>query len=154
MDRDQPRASLIHGKVWKQVFHAVWKTFRTRFDAILLNLQRHKQLLESQAHLIHWAQYREDRAKTKANFQKIQDEGYLRQQLAVSNWLCAANSAADQDQASSARAEYPRSGHWLLGETAVKKWMDPSFPLSPFLWVNGKPGAGNIRPSATLEVLS
>jgi hypothetical protein len=97
--------------------------------------------VENQASLIHFEQYQEDRIKTEANFRKIQEEGNRHQQMTVANWLSAAGSTADQ-RLESSRIRCPQSGLWLLQDGQVKRWMDSSYPLSPCLWINGKPGAG------------
>lgn len=129
-------------QVWKQIFQAAWKTYRTTFNAILVNLQRHKHLVENQASLIHFEQYQEDRVKTEANFRKIQEEGDRHQRMTLANWLSGADSMEDQRRASSARTKWPQSGLWLLQDDQVKRWMEASYPLSPCLWINGKPGSG------------
>lgn len=128
--------------MWKQIFHATWKTFRPKFQATLSNLQRHKILLENQANLLFFQQYQVDREKTELEFRNIEHQTELNRQSAVANWLAQADSESDQRVAASVRQENSGSGRWLLEQQQMKRWLDPKYTLLPLLWINGRPGAG------------
>ncbi|KAI9779019.1 MAG: hypothetical protein M1816_003779 [Peltula sp. TS41687] len=134
-------------KVWKQVFQATWKTFRTEFSGLFMNLQRHGRLLENHANLIQFEQlYQElqiQRTAAEAEIcrNKAGEEGQRR--LSVWSWLSAARSESDQEKGVDTRKDYPDSGRWLLRSNLMQAWLNPEFCSTPLLWVNGIPGAGN-----------
>jgi hypothetical protein len=121
---------------------STWKNFRTRFQAILDSLQRHKSLIESQASLLEFQQSQAARALLEEQFSKMQEDERKRQLVAVTAWLSAANSSLDQKNAASERSEYPETGRWLLDNHKMKLWLDSDSSSIPLLWINGIPGAG------------
>jgi len=133
--------------VWKQLFSAIWKTFRSDFSEILGNLQRHRRLVESQANIVEFEQlFNElERARVAAEKQhQLQNENEQRHRRAmVQSWLSAASFEHDQERGLEVRKNCPPSGTWLLKEISMKKWLDPSFPAQPSLWLTGIPGSGN-----------
>lgn len=128
--------------MWKQLFHATWKTFRTKFEPTLSNLRRHKSLLETQSNLLYLQEYQLDRQRTQMEFEKIEQQAEQNRRISIANWLSAADSDSDYRAAASTRHETPNSGQWMLQEDLMKRWLDPKYPLQPLLWINGKPGAG------------
>ena len=129
--------------MWKQLFQATWKTFRTRFHGILENLRRHKSLVESQASLLHFDEFQRARTAAEAEVRRIRAEEEKQRQVAVRTWLSAASTEVDQENYASIRAEYPDTGRWLLNQTYVQAWCDPDSTSTPLLWMKGIPGAGS-----------
>ncbi|KAL1615491.1 hypothetical protein SLS54_009023 [Diplodia seriata] len=78
--------------VWKQLFHATWKTFRSKFEPTLNNLRRHKSLLETQSNLLFLQQYQVDRQKIQMQFENIELQAEHNRKIAVNNWLSPAES--------------------------------------------------------------
>src|SRR5579862_263597 len=93
--------------VWKQLFHATWKTFRTKFSSILANLRRHKTLVESQANLIQFVEIQKTRAAAEAQMRSMQKAEVEHMQIVVRSWLSPASSDVDQENAAKVRADYP-----------------------------------------------
>jgi hypothetical protein len=134
--------------VWKQLFQATWKTFRTRFGGLLANLQRHGRLVESQANLIEFEQLFEEleraRVTAEAEYQRRKDDEDRHRRVMVRNWLSAASVEADQEAGINARKNYPESGRWLLGNSRMQAWLNAEFCAVTLLWLHGIPGAGLI----------
>ncbi|KAL0253341.1 hypothetical protein SLS55_010317 [Diplodia seriata] len=78
--------------VWKQLFHATWKTFRSKFEPTLSNLRRHKSLLETESNLLFLQQYQVDRQKTQVQFENIGLQAEHNRKIAINNWLSPAES--------------------------------------------------------------
>jgi hypothetical protein len=129
--------------VWKKLYHATWKTFKTRFSGLIENMSQHRSLIERQAELSEIEEARKAREKSDANFKTIiESQAHLRRQ-AVYNWFRAPSVESDQHHFSGIREEYPHTGRWLLALENFKNWFDPQFPsIPPLLWLNGKPGTG------------
>lgn len=130
--------------MWKQLFHATWKTFRTDFQAVLRNLQSHKRLLDSQGILVGVQEIQKIRDQIESERRQRQQDEEARRRREVFIWLAAADSAEDQETATEARSKYPMTGRWILQETLVAQWCDAHRQREPFLWINGKPGAGKL----------
>jgi len=134
---------------WKKLYTATWRTFRTDFSAIIANLQAHRRLLDSQAIFLGiqeimkvMKELHEARSVLNDDCERRKEEDFNRRQLAVVSWLSAADSASDHEHALSVHESEPHSGQWLFQQGEIKDWMDPSSASEPFLWINGKPGAG------------
>jgi hypothetical protein len=128
--------------VWRQLFQATWKTFRTRFSGILDNLRRHKILIESQASLTQFEQFERARVIAEEEFRVMRDNEGKRRKIAVRDWLGAATSEVDQENCANVRVQYPGTGRWLLQIRHVQAWLDSNSSSTPLLWLTGIPGAG------------
>ena len=132
--------------MWKQLFQATWKTFRTRFSGLLENLRRHRQLVESQASIVQFEELFQElqrgRVRAEAEFRSLKDVEKSRRLNTVGVWLSAASASVDQEMYSKKRRKYPWSGRWLLNDNRFQAWFDPEACATPLLWVNGIPGAG------------
>lgn len=131
---------------WRQLFRSSWKTFRTQFQYILSSLNRHKNLVESQAGLVEYEQSRAARLAAQNSFEEIAKAERLRRFLAVTEKVHPPNTLADHEGAVAIRQEYPESGKWILRHPSLRDWMDFTRPNLPVLWVNGIPGAGIFPP--------
>ncbi|KAF4311887.1 zinc finger protein [Botryosphaeria dothidea] len=142
MDFHSSAIRYFKSPVWKQMLHATWKTFRSKFEPSLSNLRRHKALLEAQANLLYLQQYQLDRQRTEVEFRNIEQQAEQNRKLGITSWLSPANVETDHKAAALARCENPTSCQWILEQNPIKRWLDPKYPLQPVLWVNGQPGAG------------
>ena len=135
----------------------MWKDFGSQFEHILDGLRRHKQLIDSQASLLHYQQcqhdnqatlfliqkYQEDRSKVFDQLKKQQEEESLKKYLEVIDWIAAAETIKlDHESFCSIRSEYRGSGEWILKHEKVQNWKEADTPVSSILWLNGIPGAG------------
>jgi len=128
--------------VWRQLYHATWKTFKSRFAGLMENMCQHRELVDRQANLSQIEESR--RARQISDRISMDREDAHRLQVAF-NWLRAPTIETDQHYFSEIRAEYSNTGRWLLDKPAFKLWFDPQFPaIPPLLWLNGMPGAGNL----------
>jgi hypothetical protein len=128
--------------VWKQLFHATWKSFRTQFSGILENLRRHRRLVEGQANLAQFEEFQRARVTAEAEFRNLQDAEQRHRRITVRDWLSAANTDIDQEKGANVRSDYPNTGRWLLANHHMQAWLNPEFCSTPLLWLNGIPGAG------------
>ncbi|KIX07723.1 uncharacterized protein Z518_02377 [Rhinocladiella mackenziei CBS 650.93] len=144
------------GPAWKKIFHAFWKDFKTRFDGILKSLSYHKNIIESQAQLLHFQRYDQDRMQLLACLKQYED---LREDLwkrideqesaelqkkyadAIA-WLAASSPTYEHERALEKRERYPDSGKWIFEKPQMVDWKDGNTPSSPLFWLNGMPGAG------------
>jgi hypothetical protein len=130
------------------MFRATWKDFKSRFQHILDNLRRHKELVESQANLLQIQESRALRVQFQDLFATTQRTERENQRLAVMNWLSSADAYLDQEGAAMARHDYPGTCRWIIEKPELKAWYDPEDSLVRLIWLNGIPGAGNF-PSHT-----
>jgi hypothetical protein len=120
----------------------VWKDFKTRFQHILDGLQRHRELIESQATLLHIRLYQSDRLTLLYRLDRLEEEERQKKYVAVMEWVSGAQTKLDHDSACDTRSECPESGRWILKNPDLENWKDASTPVSSILWLNGIPGAG------------
>ena len=136
--------SLTRCEVWRQVFRSVWKDFKTRFQNILDRLRRHREVIESQANLLHFQQYQLDRAKRLEDLHRSENERRQKNYKEALEWISGADTNLDHESACAARSEYPGSGRWILKHSKLQNWKEANEPVSSILWLNGIPGAGKL----------
>lgn len=136
--------------VWKQLWHATWKTQQSRFSNIISGMARHRALIESQAGLVQIADSQESRRLVDDRHNAEVQHESLRRSRTVFNWLRAPDVDGNQYNLTKTRADNPGTGRWLLDNQAFKDWFDPNYPkIPPLLWLNGIPGAGMGLPYGT-----
>ena len=133
------------------LFDSLWKTFDSRFQAILQSLRKHRDLIDQEASTIsiveakvwrgqHLEQIRQWRAERAEDLDKAERERLAAQTREAVMWL-----GVDQEQedilARLLRACDSTDGHWALREPMILSWLDQSRD-NQFLWLHGKPGAG------------
>lgn len=125
--------------VLQQLFHATWKTYKTRFTPVLEDIERHGSQLQVQTTLSHIRHERDEEQK-----QRTRD---------IYVWLRGGTLGArndienDHDRYVNICREssktFPESNRWILGKIPIQDWIDPSsLMIPPSLWMNGIPGAG------------
>ncbi|RYP19480.1 hypothetical protein DL765_003320 [Monosporascus sp. GIB2] len=129
--------------MWKQLFHATWDTYKSRFGPLIDNIRGHGLLIQTQATLSQIEAFQSAAKLRDAEFRSI-SEGQESQRLRdLKAWLHATSCANEQKRYSDIRSEFPGTGRWLLDNQSIKEWMDPMYPtIPPLLWLNGIPGAG------------
>ncbi|KAF2474163.1 C2H2 domain-containing protein [Lindgomyces ingoldianus] len=131
------------GKVWKRFFRSMWNDFGTKFNGILKSLGRHKRLIETRAHLIHFRQYQEDIEEMNTKLDLLVAEEQNKKTKAVKEWIAAGSQAKlDHEKFCEVRSSYPTTGLWILRNEYIKNWMDAEVPTTPLAWMTGMPGAG------------
>ncbi|KAF2261162.1 C2H2 domain-containing protein [Lojkania enalia] len=153
------------GKLWKKFFRSMWKDFGTKFNGILSNLRRHKELVESQAAVEHMQQYQKDRNQFQRYEQDIRDmnaklEVMIKDErdkkfTALREWFgVGAQMTSDHELILQVRDKYPATGRWILEHEVIKVWMFADIPVSPMIWMTGIPGAGKtVLASVIIEEL-
>ena len=113
-----------------------------RFQTILENLRRHKNLVETQANLAHFEAAQVARAAAENNMRCLEQTMIKQQLLSVRDWLCSAKVFNDQDRYASVRSQQANFGNWLLSHRRMVAWLDSASNSVPLLWLHGIPGAG------------
>ncbi len=127
---------------WQQLFQSCWMNFKSRFEHILDNLERHKKLVENEASLLEIEAAQAMRAAAETQFEKLAEQEEKLERIAVTAWLDGAKSHLDQHNAKAEREAFPESGKWLLSRPQMKAWLDLSSVDKALLWIRGIPGAG------------
>src|SRR4051794_23832485 len=155
----------FRGRSWKKVFKANWDDFGTRFQGILANLQRSKDLTE---YLARFADTRStsdinlhikekldalalDRKRLLADMDHKEQEEREKKYWHVMEWLAswrpaenksAREQVADHESFCEIRRQTGGSGDWIMQNEMVTSWMNDDIPRHVVLWLNGIPGAG------------
>ena len=126
---------------WKRLVDATWQTYRTRFQPIISDIRRRKELIESGANAVQFQMLEKSLAIAEVESQR---QGEVRDREAVSyirQWLDAALVQEDHEEKQKARNGSTGSCEWVLDTTRFQTWEDRSNG-SPLLWIHGIPGAG------------
>ncbi len=150
-----PHALLKHlsynDVAWKMVFDSLWKTFDSRFQAILQSLRKHRDLIDQKTSTISivkakvWRgqqlkQVRQWRAERAENLDKAERERLAAQIREAVKWFEAGQEQKDI-LARLLWACDSTNGHWALREPMILSWLDQSRD-NQFLWLHGKSEAG------------
>ncbi|CAD6565730.1 MAG: hypothetical protein ASARMPREDX12_006744 [Alectoria sarmentosa] len=139
-------------RAWKIVFDSLWKTFHLRFQGILENLRKHRDLIDAEANAIdiaeakawrstqldHIRQWRADRAY---DIDKSERERLASQTREAAAWF-GANEGQEDVFAKFSRACDGSESHWIFKDSIVLSWLGQGGRDNPVVWLNGKPGAG------------
>ena len=128
--------------VVKQLWRSAWKDFQTRFKRLLEGLGRHREIIQSQANLLHFQQYQMDRRKFIEDLDKREKTEREEKYIAVRKWMSGAESSLDHEDACKAWRKYTGTGKWILKNEHVRNWREAQPPTESSLWINGIPGAG------------
>ncbi|KAL4886207.1 hypothetical protein BJY04DRAFT_213739 [Aspergillus karnatakaensis] len=133
---------LFKQRVWKQLFHATWKSLSIKLSRIVDSFQSHRMLLESQANLVQFAEYRRSASDAEERYRRRQEDEKNNHRRVVRAWLGAADAASDHETYIKYHRSHPESGNWLLNDRLIRTWCDSTLTSTPFLWMTGIPGAG------------
>lgn len=117
------------------MFRPLWNDFKSRFGALLGDLEQQRSLLESHVNQIHIEHSEHDRIKFLDEIDEQRRMRASEKRLAVHQWL------QDVRNAHSNGTKY-QPGLWLLDNDYVKTWISNPYSRTPFLWIYAKPGAG------------
>ena len=136
---------------WKQLFAATWKTYRTRFQSIINDIRRRKELIQSGANAVQFQMLEKSLAIAELETQR-QREVHDRERMSfVRDWLAAAPVQEDHEQSQSVRNAHAGSCEWVLDTARFQTWEDVGSG-SPLLWIHGIPGAGKIICRCALKI--
>ncbi|RYP79052.1 hypothetical protein DL771_000030 [Monosporascus sp. 5C6A] len=141
---------------WKNLLHATWKTFDSKFNPILHSLASRRELLESEktSACLYGIQalresidkaYREQtRQATEMNFEKHKSRiTQIKQRLRAPDYQTD-QEIHTEDRNGSA------SGQWIFKDPKFLSWSDKTSPGHRVLYVNGIPGAGKTTLMSTV----
>ena len=137
---------------WKIVFESLWKTFNLRFQGMLENLRKHRNLIDAEANAINIAEaktlrntqmdyIRRSRADRAHEIEEIERERLASQIRETVAWL-GANQGQEDMLAKFSKACDASDSHWFLKESSIISWLGRSGRDDSVIWLNGKPGAG------------
>jgi hypothetical protein len=137
--------------VWRQLFQAAARGFGTKVSLTRESLRRKKNLIESRVSVIQF----EEIKKLLEEFQKLsrtaeveleerKKKDLWQKRQAVNTWLSSPKMGSIHNLHVRARSQDPASGRWLLEKPLFQQWFDPIYCVTTVLWLNGKPGAGNL----------
>ena len=133
------------------VFDSLWKTFESRFQAILQSLRRHRDLIDQEASTNNIVEakvwraqqlelIRQWRVERSEDLDRAERERLSAQMREAVIWF-GAPQEQEHIHARLTRACDGADGHWALREPMIMSWLDQSRD-NQFLWLHGKPGAG------------
>ena len=143
------------------MFDSLWKTFNLRFQGILENLRKHRDLIDAEANAIsiveakawrstqldHIRRLRVDRAN---EIDKAERERLASQTREAVAWF-GANEGQEDIFAKISDACDSSDGHWIFKESIINSWLGQGGRDDSVIWLNGKPGAGESRLSFAIH---
>lgn len=124
----------------KIMWSLTWTTsFRSQFRLILDNLQRHQILVDNEVRAEDIVQSQIARQEALDRFLESQAREGKRRRVALFNLLEPANTSTEDDTYQKAISKNPSTGNWLLETKEIKEWIHGK---GKFIWLTGKPGAG------------
>lgn len=138
-------------------FRPLWNDFKSRFGALLGDLEQQRSLLESHVNQIHIEHSEHDRIKFLDEIDEQRRMRASEKLLAVHQWLQAPSCIRYHEEHQDVRNAHSNGtkyqpGLWLLDNDYVKTWISNPYPRTPFLWIYAKPGAGkSVLSSAIID---
>ncbi|KAJ6151093.1 NACHT nucleoside triphosphatase [Penicillium chermesinum] len=135
--------NFLNLKHWKLVFESVWPKHSSKIDVVVSNMKRHSLLLRDEVDIEHISEaYRAreldfDRWARTFEFQARQDFNELQ------NFISPKLYDDDQDRFQSNLCE--RTGSWIQRHKIMSKWFNPDDTSTRLVWLQGIPGAEDMR---------
>ncbi|KAK8867413.1 C2H2 domain-containing protein [Apiospora arundinis] len=129
-------------------FRSLWKDFNAKFQHILNDLKRLKELVRDSADQLHIQHYEADRLRLLDEIEQAQKSRSVERQVFVTKWIEAPETDSDHEHFQSVREEERKAtrremGQWILDHSDVADWLAPQqIPKASALWINAVPGAG------------
>lgn len=128
--------------MWRQLFDATWKTFRTRFSGPIESFKRHRELIKSQATFEQFEAIQSVRTVQAEQLELQRREATRQSQARVRSWLAANDMKLEHEYHTEVRRGFQGTGQWVLEKRPVRRWLDLDKNHDPFLWLTGIPGSG------------
>jgi hypothetical protein len=130
---------------WKHLWEASWRGFSSRFNTILQNMNRSRDLVDKEAASFEILEAKSMRERLLADLEQSEAqkrEWQLRDSLA---WLDLQGHDREQDDLLERCATSRQQGtcEWFLRHTKIVAWLDEEDQRTT-LWLKGKPGAGKL----------
>lgn len=128
---------------WKHLFDASWRSFDGRFNVILQNLARNRDLVDREATSFDILESKACRQRLLEDLEKREAERrewQLRDTLA---WLDLKGQDREQQELFERRSSARETGtcQWILSNPTIYLWLDAD-DHHLFYWLRGKPGSG------------
>ncbi|KAK9780358.1 hypothetical protein SCAR479_02995 [Seiridium cardinale] len=146
LDFYQITLDFFNKKRWKQFFHALWQNVGEKLELVVKNIDKHTELLTSEATVLDIHEAREARSLALAqftstnHFQEHQKFQGLRAFVAPEDYGRSLDWFLNRTVENCAR--------WLFKDTSFCEWLDPSREAVAWFWLQGIPGAGKSYLSA------
>jgi hypothetical protein len=130
---------------WKHLWEASWKGFSSRFNTILQNMNRSRDLVDKEAASFEILEAKSMRDRLLAALEQSEAqrrEWQLRDSLA---WLDLQGYDREQDDLLERCTASRQQGtcEWFLRHPKIVAWLDEEDQRNT-LWLKGKPGAGQL----------
>ncbi|KAL5089356.1 hypothetical protein Trisim1_005643 [Trichoderma cf. simile WF8] len=150
----------IRRSSWKIFFLTTWGRFQRRLDTILTNMKAHEELIDKTANavnILEASKMRESlRGQINENIDEVakqEDEDSAKQYQAIIGWLKMDDT--DQqvifDSIASEAEKNEGTCDWIFKQPTLVSWMRTQ-PETPFLWLQGNPGAGKSVLATQIDV--
>jgi hypothetical protein len=125
----------------------LWKDFKSRFQNILNDLKRQKDIVQSHANQLHIQNYEADRLKIFGEFEQTRTKRFAERKAFVVQWIAAPQVILDHESLCEVRqqqydATQRSTSQWILDHEEVKAWLAQQVPKSSSLWITAMAGAG------------
>ncbi|KAI9855169.1 MAG: hypothetical protein M1813_000528 [Trichoglossum hirsutum] len=128
-------------RAWKIIFDSLWKSFGHRFDGILADLTRHKDLVDREALSIGLVEAQAARKKALEGLNKEEKKRRATELREVLTWLAVDRQDWEDDLDRIAAKRQPGTCDWFINHSKVRSWVSGE-ATKPILWLTGIPGSG------------
>ena len=128
---------------WKHLFDASWRSFGSRFNAILQSLDRNKDLVDREANSFDILESKAFRHRLYEDIDRREAETRDWQLRDTLTWLDLQGQDREQEELFERRSKARLDGtcEWILRNTKITTWLD-EHDRRLFVWLRGKPGSG------------
>ena len=112
-------------------------------QAAILHFRHYQE--DRQVNLLLIQQYERDRLQLIEHIENVEEAESQKKYTAVMEWISSPQTKGYHEIHESfckTRREYPGTGDWILKHEKVQNWKEAETPVSSILWLNGIPGAG------------
>jgi hypothetical protein len=131
---------------------SLWKDFRARFQGIINTIEKHRNFIDKEANSINMVEDRaartrildditEKQRQAAATLDDSDTQKRLLQLQSSTSWLAVDDKRQEAERSRRSAVRHAGTFGWVEQEPEMKAWLKDD-DSEPFLWLNGKPGAG------------
>jgi hypothetical protein len=140
---------------WRLLFASLWKDFGGRFSGIINDLKKQRDFVDREAASIDIVESKASRVQHQQEIKEQRDHALMlleerekeakisRKRHAVA-WLSVDVRDQEEHYERISKRRHDETCKWVVQQPCMEAWIKND-SKSPLLWLNGKPGAGELR---------
>lgn len=128
---------------WKYFFESLWPRHRDKIKVVVNHIERHTLLMRNEVRLEHIQAEHSARLRALEHFERTERSLQRQDYQAIETSVSPRKYEGKLDWLQGRTCE--GTGKWMMKDAIFVQWLDPTESTLKLLWLQGIPGAGELR---------